>query len=158
MSNTPRIFPKKLGQRTPFPNPKQSFGKECGGFGEFDLLHTDESLESFESHCSKPTVPLDKKVDACWRLANRAAFFSNSQFFPLNKKTIFAGQKIVQHTVFFSKSLKLFKISFRVGWGPLGESGMELRMYTYYSKLNCELAEMSTFESEGILSKSVSFE
>ena len=58
MSITPRIFPKKLGQRTPFPNPKQSFGKECGGFGEFDLLHTDESLESFESHCSKPTVPL----------------------------------------------------------------------------------------------------
>ena len=34
--------------------------KECGGFGEFDLLYTDESLKPFESHFSKPTVPLAK--------------------------------------------------------------------------------------------------
>ena len=34
--------------------------KECGGFGEFNLLYTDESLKPFESHFSKPTVPLAK--------------------------------------------------------------------------------------------------
>ena len=102
VSITPRIPPKKLRQKTPFPNPKQSFGKECGGFGEFDLLHTDESLESFESHCSKPTVPLDKKVDACWRLANRAVFFFKFPVF-LWKKIHFLLCKNCPTHCFFQK-------------------------------------------------------